>query len=193
MGRVKGDAVKGLAGCASMVLALCAGCGSSGVSGAQGAADGGAGPVQDVHLSGAQTMYLDTSEDPSGLSLAAPAPDGSGTGCWEWTDADGVPHWQARISGMAAGHRIQLNLATTALGLVPLGTHPTLGLHSMGATAVLYVDGQVFPSVAQVPSDAMPSYFTLDHDGTTGLVSIRFAASDGATQAFYTVGRWRCA
>lgn len=115
------------------------------------------------------------------------------TGCWEWTGADQVPHWAARIAGVADGHAVVLVFEVDAQSTAPLGTHPTSGVGSPSGSASLAVDRVWFPGVHVDPADAQPSYFTLDGDGTTGLVSIRFAAAPGGPQAYYVVGRWRCA
>jgi hypothetical protein len=156
------------------------------------------GPVQDVHLTGGPggaAIHMTSSSDPAGV-VHAPAPPGQlrGTGCFGWMDAAGTPHWQARMASDSGGHRIRLRLSMAAAGaLSPLGTHPTTGAISADGAAVLSVDGADYPGVHPDPGDAMPSYFTVDGDGTTGLISVRFAAVSGGPQAFYAVGRWRCA
>lgn len=155
-----------------------------------------AGPVQDVTLNGTPQLHLTAANDSQGVTDAAPpslGPRTAVTGCWEWTDSNQVPHWVARVAGSADGHTVELAFAVDAQSTAPLGTHPTSGVGSPSGTASLAVDGAWFPGVHVDLSDAQPSYFTLDGDGTTGLVSIRFAASPGGPQTFYVVGRWRCA
>lgn len=152
-------------------------------------------PVQDVTLDGTPQLHLTLADSPLGvLDTAPPSPDPRpATGCWEWTDTDRVPHWAARIAGTADGHTVVLTLEVDAQSTAPLGTHPTSGAVSPSGSATLTVDGARFPGVHVDQADAQPSYFTLDNDGSTGLLSIRFATTSGGPQAYYAVGRWRCA
>lgn len=177
---------------AAVALAV-GGCSSGGTV----SQDASAGPAQDVTLNGIPQLHLTVASHPLGVTHAAapePGPRTAITGCWEWTDTDQVPHWAARIAGTTSdGHTVVLAFEVDAQSTAPLGTHPTSGIDSPSGTASLAVDGSWFPGVHIDPSDAEPSYFTLDGDGTTGLVSIRFAANPSGPQTYYVVGRWRCA
>jgi len=177
-----------------VVVLTVSACSSAGA--VQAVQDSSAVPVQDVTLNGSSLLHLSVATGARGVSDAAPTalgPRDAVTGCWEWTDAERVPHWAARVAGAADGHAVVLAFGVDAQSTAPLGTHPTAGAVSPSGWSSLAVDGVWYPGVHVDPSDAMPSYFTLDHDGTTGLISVRFAASSGGPQAFYVVGRWRCA
>lgn len=167
------------------------GCASTGTVGSA-AAGGPWGPVQDLDVTGTPTVHWTASSGPVG-ALGPPPPSGAVTGCYSWADPDTrLPVWAARVSGTSGGHTLRLDLEVDRRDNPPLGTHPTAGAHNL-EMAVLTVDGVVYPDVHVDPSDAMPSYFTLDGDGTTGLVSIRFAREAGGPQTYLVQGRWRCA
>lgn len=175
-----------------LAAAALAGCTSSGTVGTAPAAGGDSGPVQDLTVTGAPTLHWTASVGPLG-PLAPPPPTGPVTGCYSWA-APGTrePMWAVRITGASGGHPLQLTLVGP--GAAILGAHRVFGsVLGQDGDAVLSVDGVASNGVFIDPADEVPSYFTVEGDGTTGLVSVRFAQSAGGPQTYEVRGRWRCA
>ena len=175
---------------ASVLVAGAVSCSSAGTVADPAKAPG---PVQDLHLdTGAQLTRWSDATGHLGIRHELPGAS-TGTGCFSWSDANGLTHWQARIAGEAAGRQMMLTLAVDGGQIPPLGRHATIGADGEDGMASLSIDGIAYRYAHFDPADIQGSYFILDNDGTTGLVWIRFASTPDGPQAVKVEGRWRCA
>lgn len=178
--------------CALAAAVVASGCSDAGPT-KPAPAPPATGPAQQLTLQGVPEITWTTSQDPHG-AVAGSSPPAGGTGCYTWTQAmSGMGLWAAQIAGSAGGHRLLLHLEADGYGTPPLGTHPVRNGTDLPIRAELSVDGRAYGNVYVDPADGMPSYFTVEDQGTAGEISIRFAASDGAPQAYLVSGTWRCA
>lgn len=175
---------------ALLAPALAAACGASHPAPTAPAA--APGPVQALTVTGSPVLAWSASTDPVGVVGAAPGASG-GTGCYAWGDTSpGGGRWAARITGTSGGHALVLDLSVSGQRTPPIGTHTTVGPPALDGGAVLTVDGTAYQALLPDPVLNTPSYFTLDGDGTTGQVSIRFAATAQSPQTYQVQGRWHC-